>query len=353
MSTYLVAGAAGFIGANFISYLLSQNPDNEVIAVDYLGFASNKNNLAQFKDAIHFRATDIADNAAMIKIYEEFSPDFVVNFAAESHNDRAIVDPSSFMRSNALGAQILLECSRKHPVAAHLHVSTIEVYGELGADQMYFTEGSPLNAKTPYSAAKAAGDQIVRAYMQTYRDMNIRMTHCANNYGPLQLPEKLIPLMITNVLRGRKVPVYGDGLQMRDWLHVDDHCAAIFMVLHADLGPIPEGAAVNPALLPIFDVSARQEFTNLEIVRRILTQLDRDPAEWIEHVADRPNHDRRYLIEPGKIERDLGWQPKIEFEKGLAETVRWYVGNRDWWERVFAEKGELQIDWAAAAARNA
>lgn len=346
MSTYLVTGAAGFIGSNFVSYLRSKDPGSEVIAVDYLGFASNEDNLTPFKDEIHFRAADIADAAAMTGIYEEFAPDFVVNFAAESHNDRAIGDPSSFMRSNALGAQVLLECSRMHPVKAHLHVSTIEVYGELGTEREYFTEGSPLNAKTPYSAAKAAGDQIVRAYMQTYRDMNIRMTHCANNYGPLQLPEKLIPLMITNVLRGRKVPVYGDGLQMRDWLHVDDHCNAIFQVLHADLGPIPEAAAVDPALLPIFDVSARQEFTNLDIVRRILTQLDRDPAEWIEHVADRPNHDRRYLIEPAKLERDLGWQPQIEFEKGLAETVDWYTGNQDWWERVFAAKGELQTNWA-------
>jgi dTDP-glucose 4,6-dehydratase len=348
MSVYLVAGGAGFIGTNFVSYLRSRHPGDKVVVIDYLGFASNLGNLAQFGEAVEFRAADISDSAAVTAVYEEFSPDFVVNFAAESHNDRAIIDPSLFMRSNALGAQVLLECSRRHPVSAHLHVSTIEVYGELPADSPYFTEASPLNAKTPYSAAKAAGDQIVRAYMQTYPEMNIRMTHCANNYGPFQLPEKLIPLMITNVQRGRKVPVYGDGLQMRDWLHVSDHCDAIFQVLHADLGPVPAGAATDPAKLPIFDISARHEVTNLEIVTRVLDRLGLDPAEWVEHVADRPNHDRRYLIEPGKIERDLGWRPEVDFAEGMAATVDWYVENRDWSDRVFAAKGELQIDWATA-----
>jgi dTDP-glucose 4,6-dehydratase len=351
MAVYLVAGGAGFIGTNFVSYLRTRNPDDKVVVVDYLGFASNEDNLAQFGNSVEFRAADISDYQAMMGIYREFMPDFVVNFAAESHNDRAIIDPSLFMRSNALGAQVLLECSRNHPVAAHLHVSTIEVYGELGADREYFTEGSPLNAKTPYSAAKAAGDQIVRAYMHTYPRMNIRMTHCANNYGPFQLPEKLIPLMITNVQRGRKVPVYGDGLQMRDWLHVSDHCNAIYQVLHADLGPVPAGAATDPGKLPVFDISARREVTNLEIVNRVLGRLGVDPAEWVEHVADRPNHDRRYLIEPGKIERDLGWRPEVDFAEGLAATVDWYVANRDWSDRVFAAKGELQIDWATAAAR--
>jgi dTDP-glucose 4,6-dehydratase len=348
MSVYLVAGGAGFIGTNFVSFLRARSPGDKVVVVDYLGFAGNADNLAQFSDEIVFIAADIADLAAMAGVYEEHKPDFVVNFAAESHNDRAIIDPSLFMRSNALGAQVLLECSRRHPVSAHLHVSTIEVYGELAPSRQFFTEASPLNAKTPYSAAKAAGDQIVRAYMQTYPDMNIRMTHCANNYGPWQLPEKLIPLMITNVQRGRKVPVYGDGLQMRDWLHVEDHCAAIYRVLHADLGPVPAGAATDPALLPVFDVSARQERTNLDIVHRVLDRLGLEAAEWIEHVADRPNHDRRYLIEPAKIETVLGWGPEIGFDEGLGATVDWYTANTAWSERVFAAKGELGIDWSAA-----
>ncbi len=349
MSVYLVAGGAGFIGTNFVSYLRSRHPGDKVVVVDYLGFASNMDNLAQFGPTVEFRAADVSDPAAMAAVYEEFNPDYVVNFAAESHNDRAIIDPSLFMRSNALGAQVLLECSRRHPVLAHLHVSTIEVCGELPAGSRYFTEGSPLNAKTPYSAAKAAGDQIVRAYMQTYPQMNIRMTHCANNYGPWQLPEKLIPLMITNVQRGRKVPVYGDGLQMRDWLHVSDHCSAICQVLHADLGPVPAGAATSPALLPVFDISARHEVTNLEIGTRGRHRRGLYPAAGVEHVADRPNHDRRYLIEPGKIERDLGWAPETGFAEGLAQTVDWYVANREWSDRVLAAKGELQIDWGTAA----
>lgn len=202
------------------------------------------------------------------------------------------------------------------------------------------------NAKTPYSAAKAAGDQIVRAYMQTYPQMDIRMTHCANNYGPYQLPEKLIPLAITNVLRGRKVPVYGDGLQQRDWLHVLDHCRAIHTVLTAGVPPITQRAATRPELLPIYDVSARHEVTNLAIAKLILKSLGKDPAEWIEHVADRPNHDRRYLIEPVKLERELGWRPVADFATALAETVDWYVANEAWWQNVLRRKGDLQVAWA-------
>jgi dTDP-glucose 4,6-dehydratase len=346
VTTYLVTGAAGFIGSNYVHFLLDREPDARVVAVDYLGFAANVQNLSTVMDKIDFRKADIGDFAQMLSLYHEVRPDYIVNFAAESHNDRAILDPTSFVHSNVSGAQSLLECSRQVGVQTHLHVSTIEVYGELPEGQESFNEASPLNAKTPYSAAKAAGDQIVRAYMQTYPKMNIRMTHCANNYGAYQLPEKLIPLMITNVLRGRKVPVYGDGLQMRDWLHVIDHCAAIHMVLHAEVGAIPAEAATNPALLPIFDISARHEVSNLEIVHTVLRHLGLEPAEWIEHVTDRPNHDRRYLIDPSKLERTLGWKPERDFTAGLAETVQWYVANQDWWERVLAEKGDLQIDWS-------
>lgn len=345
MSTYLVTGACGFIGANYVHFLLEQEPNATVVAVDNLGFAANEPNLAGVRDRVALEVADISDIGRMSSIYEQHSPDFVVNFAAESHNDRAISDPAVFMRANALGAQTMLECSRLQTVRRHLHVSTIEVYGELPADADFFTEASPLNAKTPYSAAKAAGDQIVRAYMQTYEHMDIAMTHCANNYGPYQLPEKLIPLMITNVLRGRKVPVYGDGLQKRDWLHVIDHCRAIHAVLHADLGPVSPEAATNPALLPIFDISARHELTNLEIVSRVVTALGENPADWIEHVPDRPNHDRRYVINPDKIERELGWAPSVDFGDALAETVKWYVENEAWWVDIFDRKGELQINW--------
>lgn len=350
MTVYLVTGAAGFIGANYVHFVLGADPGARVVAVDHLGFASNEANLDAVRDRIAFEVADIADVDALLAVYERHRPDFVVNFAAESHNDRAITQPTLFMRSNALGAQAALECSRQRPVSRHLHVSTIEVYGELPDGVEAFDEASPLNAKTPYSAAKAAGDQIVRAYMQTYPGMDIAMTHCANNYGPYQLPEKLIPLMITNVLRGRKVPIYGDGLQRRDWLHVLDHCRAIHAVLHADLGPVPAAAATDPALLPIFDVSARHEVTNLDIARTVIAGLGEDPAAWIEHVADRPNHDRRYLIDPSKIERDLGWAPTVDFAAGIADTVAWYRENVAWWTDVFARKGELQVDWSRAGA---
>lgn len=348
MATYLVTGACGFIGANFVHFLGEQEPESRIVALDNLGFASNEPNLASVRDRVAFEVADIADFEHMKSIYATHQPDFIVNFAAESHNDRAINAPGDFVRANALGAQTMLECSRLQRVRRHLHVSTIEVYGELPATADYFTEGSPLNAKTPYSASKAAGDQIVRAYMQTYPEMDIAMTHCANNYGPYQLPEKLIPLMITNVLRGRKVPVYGDGLQMRDWLHVIDHCRAIHSILHADIGPMSDEAATDPSLLPIYDISARHEVTNLEIVERVLGVLGRDPAEWIEHVPDRPNHDRRYLINPQKIEDELGWAPSVEFDSALADTVRWYVDNEAWWSDIFERKGELQTTWASA-----
>jgi dTDP-glucose 4,6-dehydratase len=345
VATYLVTGACGFIGSNFVRHVLATEPEPRVVAVDNLSFAGNADNLASVDGDVIVEIADITDGSTMSALYVEHAPDYVVNFAAESHNDRAIIDPTGFMRSNALGAQTMLECSRNHPVTHHLHVSTIEVYGELPPEDPYFTERSALNAKTPYSASKAAGDQIVRAYMMTYPEMAISMTHCANNYGPYQLPEKLIPLMITNVLRGRKVPVYGDGLQMRDWLHVDDHCAAISTILHADLAPIGPEAATDPGRLPIFDISARHEVTNLAIVDAVLRLLDREPDEWIEHVADRPNHDRRYLIEPAKIEDELGWSPTVDFTEGLARTVRWYVDNERWWVDLLERKGDLQQTW--------
>ncbi|KAB2962599.1 MAG: dTDP-glucose 4,6-dehydratase [Thermoanaerobaculia bacterium] len=350
MTTYLVTGACGFIGSNFVHFVLEREPDATVVALDNLSFAANEPNLDAVRTRIRFVVGDICDFEGMSRVYRQFRPDYVVNFAAESHNDRAVADPSSFARTNALGAQCLLEVSRREPVRRHLHVSTIEVYGELAPGAPYFTEASPLNAKTPYSAAKAAGDQLVRAYMQTYREMDIAMTHCANNYGRFQFPEKLIPLMITNVLRGRKVPVYGDGLQLRDWLHVDDHCGAIWTILHAPKEDTPVEAATHPERLPIWDVSARNERTNLEIVEAVLGLLGKRPADWVEHVPDRPNHDRRYLIEPAKIESRLGWRPETAFETGLEATVRWYVDHRDWWEAILARKGELAFDWSGGAA---
>lgn len=349
MKTYLVAGGCGFIGSNFVYFVRGHDPESRIVVVDNLSFASNPENLEPLKGSVELVVADICELEAMLRVYRHFRPDYVINFAAESHNDRAILDPNSFARTNALGAQVLLEASRSFPPRRHLHVSTIEVYGELPGDQSFFTEASPLNAKTPYSAAKAAGDLFVRAYMHTYRNLDLALTHCANNYGPFQFPEKLIPLAISNVLRGRKVPIYGDGLQRRDWLHVRDHCAALWAVLHAPRKPYDPASAYSPERLPIFDISARDERTNLEIVELILKELGLEPRDWIEHVPDRPNHDRRYRIDPGKLERELGWKPTVPFEAGLAETVRWYVEHRDWWERILERTGSLQFDWARRA----
>ncbi len=347
MSTYLVAGGCGFIGSNFVHFLLEEQPEATVVVVDNLGFAGNKANLDAVVDRIALEVEDICDFEAMTRVYRQHQPEVVVNFAAESHNDRAVVTPSDFARSNALGCQTLLEASRRNPVRRHIHVSTIEVYGELGASREWFDEGSPLNAKTPYSAAKAAGDMFVRAYMQTYPDMDIMMTHCANNYGAYQFPEKLVPLVITNLIRDLKAPIYGDGLQKRDWLHVRDHCRAILAMVGAAKVEVTEDAATDPAKLPIYDISARNELTNLDIVSQVIRLLGKEPSEWVEHVADRPNHDRRYLIDPAKIENALGWRPEVEFETGLEQTVRWYVDNQEWWQAILERSGSLQFDWSA------
>jgi dTDP-glucose 4,6-dehydratase len=282
----------------------------------------------------------------MLAIFREHRPDFVVNCAAESHNDRAILEPTCFVLSNALGAQSLLEASRRVGVRRHLQVSTIEVYGEQADTGPAFTEASPLNAKTPYSAAKAAGDLLVRAYMQTYPRLDVCLTHCGNNYGPYQFPEKLIPLAISNVLRGKKVPVYGDGLQRRDWLHVTDHCRALDLVLHRQ-GKFAVGQETATRLeqLPTFDISARQYVSNRALLGLVLKALNKDPGDWLEEVEDRPNHDRQYRIDPAKIERELGFRPTIALEEGIRSTVRWYVENEKWWRAVLDKAPSLQIDW--------
>jgi dTDP-glucose 4,6-dehydratase len=348
----LITGVAGFIGSNFAYTIADRYPEYNLIGVDNLSPYSNRANILPLEDAgkLKFYRADITELSAMRDIYQAQKPDYVVNFAAESHNDRAIIDPGIFVRSNVLGAQVLLELSRIAGVKRHVHISTIEVYGEQGEDVPYFDESSPLNAKTPYSASKAAADMIVRAYMQTYPEMDICMTHCANNYGPYQFPEKLVPLAVTNLLSGKKAPLYGDGLQKRDWLHVRDHCHGVDLVLHREgKYALPKEAATVPGLLPIFDISARQEMTNIEMVRIICDELGRDFDESVEFVPDRPNHDRRYLIDPKKIETELGFEPRNALETGIRETVRWYVRNRPWWEDILARTGSLQIDWGAAA----
>ncbi|MFZ2188652.1 MAG: dTDP-glucose 4,6-dehydratase [Candidatus Moraniibacteriota bacterium] len=345
----LITGAAGFIGSNFTRFIADKYPSYSIIALDNLSPYGNRANIADLETAgkIIFEKADITNLEEMKVIYAKYQIDHVVNFAAESHNDRAILDPSIFARANALGAQQMVEASRQFKVKRHVHVSTIEVYGEQGGDVPYFTEKSPLNAKTPYSAAKAAGDLLVRAYMHTYKEMDICITHCANNYGPYQFPEKLIPLAVSNLMQGKKVALYGDGMQKRDWLHVLDHCRAIDLVLHmpkkVEFG---EEAMTDASKLPIFDISARNEVTNLEIVKIILDEMNLDFDQWVEFVADRPNHDRRYLINPEKIETQLDFKPVTNFDEGMRETVRWYRENRKWWEDILARSKDLQMDWS-------
>lgn len=348
----LVTGVAGFIGANFVHFIAGNYPTYNVAGIDKVSDYSNRANIADLENSgrIKFYEADITDADRMREIYLEHKPDCVVNFAAESHNDRAIINPTIFVSSNVLGAQTLLELSRTLGVKRHVHISTIEVYGEQAEHIPFFDENSSLNAKTPYSASKAAADLVVRAYMQTYPEMDIAMTHCANNYGPYQFPEKLIPLAVTNLLRGKKVPLYGDGLQKRDWLHVQDHCRGISLIVHREgRFPVPKEAATTPALLPIFDFSARQEMTNLRMIKIICDELGLDFDANVEFVADRPNHDRRYLIDPAKAETELGFKPEVSLEDGIRETVRWYADNRDWWEGILARTGSLQIDWRTHA----
>lgn len=331
MTTLLCFGGAGFIGINFVHYMQRTYPDYKIVVVDNFSLPGTEQNVAGL-EGVEVIKGDIRNFEEMLALYKRLKPDYVVNYAADSHNDRAILSPNSFFETNVVGCQYLLECSRQVGVKKHVHISTIEVYGEQGEGVPYFTEESPLNAKTPYSAAKAGGDMAVRSYMKTF-DVPLCMTHCANNYGPYQYPEKMIPAFITNLLEGKKVPVYGDGLQARDWLHVEDHALAVDLVLHKG----------QPG--EIYDISARNEVTNLEITKRILSLLCRDES-WIEHVADRPNHDRRYLIEPAKIERELGFKPKWTFEEGMKATVQWYLDNQEWWRHIQSQNSELLIDWS-------
>ena len=348
--TILITGAAGFIGANFSLHMAEAWPGAELLLLDKLSPYSTLAPLRPLLDSgrARFLRADLADQTVVDDLIATEQPDYIVNLAAESHNDRAIVDSRPFVHSNVLGAYNLLEAARLHGVRRFVHVSTIEVYGEQGQAAASFHEGSPLNAKTPYSASKAAADLLVRAHMQTYPDLDVALTHCANNYGPWQFPEKLIPLAITNILRGRRVPLYGDGLQQRDWLHVDDHCRGLELVLRREREEIPPGAAENPALLPIFDFSARAELTNRDIIRLVTDALGVPFDEWTEQVPDRPNHDRRYRIEPDKAERELGFRPLVDLGSGIAETVEWYRTNRDWWEQL-VEGAPLQFDWGGHA----
>jgi len=317
----LVTGGAGFIGSNFVLRLRRERPDVAIVNVDLLTYAGNLENLAGLQeDGGHvFVRADVADRPAMEAVFAAHRPDGVLHFAAESHVDRSILDATPFVRNNVAGTQVLLDLSRAHGVRRYLQVSTDEVYGTLGPAGK-FTEDTPLAPNSPYAASKAAADLLVRAAVHTH-DLPAVVTRCSNNYGPFQFPEKLIPLMIVNALEGRPLPVYGDGLQVRDWLHVEDHCAALWTVFERG----------RPG--SVYNIGGNNEQTNLDVVRAILRELGRG-EDLIRYVKDRPGHDRRYAIDARRIRDELGWEPSRRFEEALPDTVRWYLGHRDWWERV-------------------
>lgn len=323
MTKVLVTGGCGFIGTNLVRHILSALSDWSVVNLDLLTYAGNLENTAGLEDAYpgryFFIRGDIADPEMVQSVFETHKIDLVLNLAAESHVDRSIESASIFIRTNVLGVQVLLDTALKYKVERLLHVSTDEVYGSLGQDGR-FTEDLPLKPNSPYSASKAAADLLVRSYIKTY-GLDAVITRCSNNYGPYQFPEKLIPLMIANALEEKDLPVYGDGRNVRDWIHVKDHCRGIVMVAQKGIS----GEAYN--------MGGNAEKENIEIVKDILRSIGK-PETLIKFVKDRPGHDFRYAMDYSKIERKLGWKPTVVFEEGLQSTVDWYIQNRPWWERI-------------------
>ncbi|MEK5490587.1 dTDP-glucose 4,6-dehydratase [Paenibacillus sp. FSL R7-0297] len=315
----LITGGAGFIGSNFVTHMLQQHPEYQIINVDALTYAGNLKNLESIENHPNytFIKADIRDVTAMDEVFSK-GVDVVVNFAAESHVDRSILEPDVFVKTNVLGTQVLLDAAKKYSLTKYVQVSTDEVYGSLDVSGL-FTEETPLMPNSPYSASKAGGDLLVRAYHETF-GLPVNITRCSNNYGPYQFPEKLIPLIISCALADQSLPVYGDGLNIRDWLYVEDHCTAIDLVIH-------EG--VNGE---VYNIGGNNERTNIHIVKTILQELGK-PESLISYVQDRPGHDLRYGIDPTKITTELGWKPKHSFETGIKETIKWYLDNKDWWAR--------------------
>lgn len=322
----LVTGGAGFIGGNFVYYLLKTRPDCSVVCLDALTYAGNLETLggAMANPNFKFVKGDIADRETVFALFSEEKPDVVVNFAAESHVDRSIEDPTIFLRTNILGTQVLLDAARAFGVKRYHQVSTDEVYGDLPLDRpdLFFTEETPIHTSSPYSASKASADLLTLAYFRTY-GLPVTISRCSNNYGPYHFPEKLIPLMIANALGDKPLPVYGNGENVRDWLYVKDHCRAIDMILRGGR----EGE--------VYNVGGHNEKSNIEVVRLILKTLGK-PESLITYVADRKGHDLRYAIDPAKIHRELGWLPETSFDEGIKLTVDWYLQNRPWWEEILS-----------------
>jgi dTDP-glucose 4,6-dehydratase len=319
----LVTGGAGFIGSNFIRYMLDKYENYQIVNMDLLTYAGNLENLSSIETNANylFVKCDITNRSEIERLFEEHVYDAVINFAAESHVDRSITDPDIFVRTNVMGTQVLLDAAQKYGVVKFVQVSTDEVYGTLGPTGL-FREDTPLQPNSPYSASKAGGDLLVRAYYETF-GLPVNITRCSNNYGPYQFPEKLIPLMIANALNDKALPVYGDGLNIRDWLYVEDHCSAIDLVLH------------NGKIGEVYNIGGNNERTNLQIIHTILKELGK-PDSLITYVKDRLGHDRRYGIDATKITSELGWAPKYHFESGIKETIQWYLNNQDWWKRILS-----------------
>jgi dTDP-glucose 4,6-dehydratase len=317
----LVTGGAGFIGSNFVRYMLEKYPNYKVVNYDLLTYAGNLENLKDVENHPNYTFVkgDINNRELVDYLVKTHKIDVIVNFAAESHVDRSITDPDIFVKTNVLGTQALLDVAKANNIKKYVQISTDEVYGTLG-ETGYFTEETPLAPNSPYSASKAGGDLLVRAYHETY-GLNVNITRCSNNYGPYHFPEKLIPLMITNALEGKELPIYGDGQNIRDWLHVKDHCAAIDLVIHKG----------RPG--EVYNIGGHNERTNNEIVYLIVEKLGVS-NDLIKYVADRPGHDHRYAIDPTKIMTELGWKPQYTFDNGIVETIQWYIDNQKWWKNI-------------------
>lgn len=318
----LITGGAGFIGGNFVHYMLDKYPHYDVVNLDLLTYAGDltKHHHIENKANYRFVEADIADSESIMTLFNKEMFDFVVHFAAESHVDRSITDPAIFVRTNVMGTQVLLDASRQIGISKFVHVSTDEVYGELDFDPtIFFTEETPLQPNSPYSATKASSDLLVRSYHETY-GLPMNITRCSNNYGPYHFPEKLIPLTISKSINGQVIPVYGDGKNIRDWLHVWDHCTAIDLVLHKGVSG------------EVYNVGGHNERTNLEVVKTIINALGKS-EDLIEFVSDRLGHDKRYAIDPTKLE-ELGWQPTYTFETGISQTIPWYIEHTEWWQQI-------------------
>ena len=322
----IVTGGAGFIGSNFIFHMLSEHPDYHIVCIDKLTYAGNLSTLAPVMDKPNFRfcKLDICDRDGVYGLFEEEKPDIVVNFAAESHVDRSIEDPSIFLQTNIIGTSVLMDACRKYGNIRYHQVSTDEVYGDLLLDRpdLFFTEETPIHTSSPYSSSKAGADLLVQAYNRTF-GLPTTISRCSNNYGPYHFPEKLIPLMIINCLHDRPLPVYGEGLNVRDWLYVEDHCKAIDLVIHR--GRIGE----------VYNIGGHNEMRNIDIVKLIVHTLGKS-EDLITYVTDRKGHDLRYAIDPTKIHEELGWLPETKFADGIQKTIQWYLENKDWWEPIIS-----------------